>query len=402
MIILFDLLASQPITGTDFHGAGEYTKTVFNKLLTKISDNIKLEIFFNPEKIIDNVLITQCQDNNIQINYCKNNYELGILLSEKQYDIFYSALPYSYYNLNIPPKTKFIYTIHGLRSTEYPWDNYILKYKKQNFKTHIKWIISKFFPKQFYNFLRNKSIKNFNLLFSRTKNQIIITVSLHSKYSINYFFPNMNISIIEALYSPAKLLKNYDIDEKSVLDKLGIISGKYILLICGDREEKGAYRACKILTSLFESKVHKEIEDFKVIILGVTNKSAYYKLTHNSPKFIFSGYLPVPDLEVLYKNAHIFLYPTLNEGFGYPPLEAMKYNTLCVSSANSAITEICSDSILYFNPFDDSEMNIRILQSFDKDIRAEKSIKMKLRYNLISQKQEKDLEGLVNIIIGND
>jgi glycosyltransferase involved in cell wall biosynthesis len=111
------------------------------------------------------------------------------------------------------------------------------------------------------------------------------------------------------------------------------------------------------------------------------------------------GYVFPEDLEILYKNACLFIYPTLNEGFGYPPLEAMKYGTLCACSANSAITEICGDAVLYFNPFDEIEIGIRVLQSFDEEIRKEKAVKMTARYQLISKKQEHDLDLLVEDII---
>jgi hypothetical protein len=76
----------------------------------------------------------------------------------------------------------------------------------------------------------------------------------------------------------------------------------------------------------------------------------------------------------------------------------MKYGTLCACSANSAITEICGDSVLYFNPYDEAEMGIRVLQSFDADIRREKIEKMKARYEIVREKQHRDLNALVELI----
>jgi glycosyltransferase involved in cell wall biosynthesis len=88
----------------------------------------------------------------------------------------------------------------------------------------------------------------------------------------------------------------------------------------------------------------------------------------------------------------------MNEGFGASPLEAMKYGTLCACSANSAITEIFGDSVLYFNPYDDVEMGIRVLQSFDENIRREKNEKIKARYAFIRERQEADIDALVELI----
>jgi hypothetical protein len=89
----------------------------------------------------------------------------------------------------------------------------------------------------------------------------------------------------------------------------------------------------------------------------------------------------------------------MSEGFGASPLEAMKYGTLCACSANSALTEIFGDAVLYFNPYDDTEIGIRVLQSFDKDIQCEKIEKMKTRYALIHERQERDLNTLVELIL---
>lgn len=77
----------------------------------------------------------------------------------------------------------------------------------------------------------------------------------------------------------------------------------------------------------------------------------------------------------------------------------MKYGTICTRSANSSITEIYGDSVIYFNPYDETEMSIRILQSFDEDIRSEKFEKLSIRYRQITERQKQDLDVLVNTII---
>jgi glycosyltransferase involved in cell wall biosynthesis len=398
MTILFDLSAAQPIRKNDFHGAGEYAKVVFFKLCEKISNSVILEVLYNPEKFIDDMIINACEEYDIVRHHCVNNAQINILLKTNSYDVFYTALPYSYQDLQIPSRTKFIYTVHGLRSLEYPWDSYILKYKKAVIKTVIKKIISLFFPKSWNNYLVRKSKKDFAELFSLTKNQLIITVSNHTKHSINYFFSDIKLPPIETLYSPEKSIRLESCTESAVLEKYSLKAQNYILLIGGDRHEKGAYRACKALHTLFLTNTNDVLNSINNIILGVSNKKVFEKMTNNSKKFIFSGYVPASELEALYKNAHLFIYPTLNEGFGYPPLEAMKYGTLCACSANSAITEICGDSVLYFNPYDDVEMGIRVLQSFDENIRREKIEKMKTRYALIRERQDRDLNTLVELI----
>jgi hypothetical protein len=397
MTILFDLSATQPIHKDDFHGAGEYAKTVFFKLCERVTEPVKLEVFYNSEKPIDNSIIAKCKNRKFIVHHCINTTEINSLLEKSTYDIFYTALPYSYQDLQIPSRTKFIYTVHGLRVLEYPWDTYILKYKKVNIKTIIKQMFSLVLPQFWNKHLIQKGRNDFIKLFSITKNQLVIAVSAHTKYSINYFFPNIKLPSIETLYSPKKLAAFESVNEDVVLNKYSLMKKKYILLIGGDRYEKGAYRACNALYKLFSTNTHS-ILDIKVVILGVSKKQTFERLTKNSENFVFSGYVSTSDLETLYKNAHLFMYPTLNEGFGYPPMEAMKYGTLCACTANSAIPEICGDSVLYFNPFDDVEMGIRVLQSFDENIRREKSEKMQARCAEIQARQDRDLDTLVELI----
>lgn len=64
----------------------------------------------------------------------------------------------------------------------------------------------------------------------------------------------------------------------------------------------------------------------------------------------------------LLKNASLFLYPTHYEGFGLPPLEAMKIGCPVIVSDNSCMPEICKNAAYYVNPADDNEIAYGILE----------------------------------------
>ncbi len=55
-------------------------------------------------------------------------------------------------------------------------------------------------------------------------------------------------------------------------------------------------------------------------------------------------------LASLYRNAEIFVYPSLYEGFGFPPLEAMSVGCPALVSRTSALPEICGEAAFYFDP----------------------------------------------------
>jgi glycosyltransferase involved in cell wall biosynthesis len=67
------------------------------------------------------------------------------------------------------------------------------------------------------------------------------------------------------------------------------------------------------------------------------------------------GYVPDEDLPALCSGATAFLYPSLCEGFGIPPLEAMACGTPTVVGNSSAMPEVCGDAALYVSGFDLAE-----------------------------------------------
>ena len=107
----------------------------------------------------------------------------------------------------MPNKTKFIITEHGLRGIEVKFDNYFLKTEKKKKKNFIKMVYSKFLPKSYLKCKVKKYLPEFKI-----KNDMhVVTVSNHSKYSIQYFYPKVKDILVA--YSPMKLI-NGSIDEK--------------------------------------------------------------------------------------------------------------------------------------------------------------------------------------------
>lgn len=85
------------------------------------------------------------------------------------------------------------------------------------------------------------------------------------------------------------------------------------------------------------------------------------EFVHNS-KFIihdsvvFTDFVSDEQLKTLYQNASLYVFPSLGEGFGLPPLEAMAYGLPVVSSKAACLPEILGKAALFFNPEDIDEM----------------------------------------------
>jgi glycosyltransferase involved in cell wall biosynthesis len=68
------------------------------------------------------------------------------------------------------------------------------------------------------------------------------------------------------------------------------------------------------------------------------------------------GYVPRQDLRGLYSLASVFAFPSLYEGFGLPPLEAMACGAPVLTSNNSSLSEICGDAAWLVDPNDESDI----------------------------------------------
>ena len=110
------------------------------------------------------------------------------------------------------------------------------------------------------------------------------------------------------------------------------------------------------------------------------------------------GFVDDDELEQLNHDAYCLIYPSLNEGFGYPPLEAMRYGTPVVASPVTSISEVCGESVIYFNPFSIEELKSRLLMITDFNIHKQYSEKGYRRYLAIHEKQERDLDLLIDYL----
>lgn len=75
-----------------------------------------------------------------------------------------------------------------------------------------------------------------------------------------------------------------------------------------------------------------------------------------------TGYIDDRQLGQLYARASIFLFPSLDEGFGMPVLEAMRAGIAVVASSRSALPEVCGDAALFVDPNDSEDIGGALLR----------------------------------------
>jgi len=160
--------------------------------------------------------------------------------------------------------------------------------------------------------------------------------------------------------------KFHPIENRDILDEIRKkyhLKKSFILYVGGlSSETKNIKRLIKAFARLLKMSETK----YDLVIVG-EYKGNYYQPYFKSlqrvirehsleGKVIFVGFIPEEDLLSLYNAAELFVFPSLYEGFGIPPLEAMACGTPVVSSNAASLPEVVGDAALLFDPHKIEEM----------------------------------------------
>lgn len=374
MDILFDLRVTQPMSGDKRHGGGKYGEIVLKRIIERglpVCCSYDSTVWFNPD------IKQLVEKNGIRLFDLSEKTYIEIVKESGVSLIFESSNVNGYFWSKV--SCPVLGVIHGLRGLELPLDSFEFKYK-QSLKNVLKSILKRVSRR--VRLKRQKSFVNSSL---NADNINIITVSHHSAAAFKVFFPEYK-NDVPVFYSPST----------SFLEtKNRVYNDKYFLLVSANRPMKNNLRAIIALDKLF---TNGQTSDFRVKVTGVNDANFFRYKIKNVNKFDFLGYVDEQELDQLYHDAYCFIYPTLNEGFGYPPLEAMHYGVPVLSSANTAVPEICGGNVIYFNPFSVDEIMNRIIQILDRDTYYKYSKLASERYNFITKKQNEDLDKLIDYI----
>jgi glycosyltransferase involved in cell wall biosynthesis len=181
----------------------------------------------------------------------------------------------------------------------------------------------------------------------------IITVSQYSKSDIQRYFgiDDDRITVTHLAADPIFMPMDRDNAKRVISNKYGV-DKKYVLYLGGFSKRKNIERLIKAFRRVITEK--KEV--INLLILGEHSRSfkALWKLTDElelCDYVKFLNFVPTADLPYFYNGAEVFAYPSLYEGFGLPPLEAMQCGTPVITSNVSSIPEIVGDACLLADPY---------------------------------------------------
>lgn len=278
--------------------------------------------------------------------------QLGFLRQLNSYQL--DLVHFTNFNHPIFYRRKFVATIHDMTMTLFPAPG---KQKKA---------IDRFF----YHLVLKNAIN---------RAQRIIVDSRHTKKDLVRIIqaPKKKISVVylgvDDNYHPDK-------DEGKIIYLANYyhLQKPYLLFVSQWRPHKGIenlVKAFEILDARFKNK------DLRLVITGKPNPK-FPKIEegiNRSPlrqRIITPGFVDEKDMVALYSNAAVFVFPSIYEGFGLNPLEAMACGTPVTASNISCIPEACGQAALYFDPYDPEDMALKIQTLLTND---------KLRQEFISR-----------------
>ena len=269
----------------------------------------------------------------------------------------------------------FVVSIHDLILTKYPSQRATTLSPIQYF---------------FKNFLYQIVIKH-----AINKAQIVITMANFTKDEIINKFPScvktsedgqVSSSKLKVIYEGVTKLENNNVQID--LKKYGIT--KDFILYVGNAYP---HKNLEFLIQTFQ----KFKKDCQLVLIG--KKDYFYQRLEKfiqdlglENRIILTNYVSDQELSSFYQQAQAYIFPSLCEGFGLPPLEAMQFSLPVLTSNTSCLPEILQDSVLYFYPKDQDDL----LEKLDKIINDQElrekliinSQKLLLKYNWQTMAEE--------------
>jgi glycosyltransferase involved in cell wall biosynthesis len=164
---------------------------------------------------------------------------------------------------------------------------------------------------------------------------------------------------IEVVYNAIdeRFLRGHATDaDRELIAQRYLVNYPFILYTGAIRPHKNVVRIIEAFSALkSELQKEKQFPDLKLIIIG-DDLSSHPRLrrtvvrsgVQNDVRFL--GFVPIEVLRIFYDVARIFVFPSLYEGFGLPPLEAMAHGTPVVTSNTSSLPEVVGNAALLVNP----------------------------------------------------
>lgn len=332
---------------TEFTGIGRYVHELVLNLLSLDKKNDYVLFMNQPE--FDKYEPTTKRVTKVLVNAKHYSFAEQSKFWWKLRKANIDLMHFTHFNAPVLYRGASVVTIHDLTLSFYPG-------KKMNSSFH----------KFAYNIVLKRAVKHAKRIIAVSKNTkqdlVDITHTSPAKVEVIYEGVGANFTPREDKETVSDLLKKYNITREFML-------------------YTGVWRSHKNLVNMVRAfALLKEDEGYETQLVITGEENPYYPEVKRVVKelnlehdVIFTGLVPEDELVALYQSAVFYVFPSLYEGFGLPPLEAMRCGTPVVASKASCIPEICGEeNAVFFDPYDPEDManNMRKVL-LDENLRAE-------------------------------
>jgi glycosyltransferase involved in cell wall biosynthesis len=186
----------------------------------------------------------------------------------------------------------------------------------------------------------------------------VIAVSQFTKNEIEKLLgiPDNRIEVVYNAIDERFLHGHASDADREMIAQRYLVNYPFILYAGAIRPHKNVVRIIEAFSAL-KSELEKEQQfpDLKLIIIGDdlsshprVRRTVVRSGVQNDVRFL--GFVPIEVLRIFYDVAKVFVFPSLYEGFGLPPLEAMAHGTPVVTSNTSSLPEVAGNAALLVNP----------------------------------------------------
>ena len=225
-----------------------------------------------------------------------------------------------------------------------------------------------------YATLDNKENFYFKVRDALKESAVTITVSEHSKQDLLTYF-DVDPDRIVVTYQPIALqpLQVSKEDVSFSIRRFGLSYQNYLLFVGAIEPKKNVGRLLDAYAALNT--------DMPLVIVGKKGwlweneigKLSYLFDSDSSKQVRLLEYVPTDSLRYLYRGAYCLVFPSLYEGFGLPPIEAMNFGCPVVTSNASCLPEVCGNAALYVDPYD-----VRDIKAKLEEILGDKALRDRL------------------------
>lgn len=323
------ILINGLLLNEEFSGVQYYTENLLRALSCPNNKDIRLEVLLSKAyqgqlKPTNNLIIKKLEVNTVN-RYKRiffENFKLGDYHQKSRFQLYHSPsyiLPYFWSQPSV-------LTVHDLITLNYP----------EFCQTESAVYFRLFLPRSIKKASKIIAVSN------KVKNDIINSINvLSEKIEVIYHGIDQNYLLPVTDEELSRTRKKYYLPEK------------YILFVGNIEPKKNLERLVKAFHILRRNTgiTHK------LIIAGKRGwkYNGLYEVIHRlqiGKEIRFIGYVPDKDLHGIYKMANVFAFPSLYEGFGIPPLEAMACEVPVLISTDGALPEVTGGNCVQVNAYD--------------------------------------------------